>query len=225
MYDDNADKVTEPYAEYNSTSHTVNDDEWLTALNPQNNHTAVGTDMMVFNCVDTEGNPLIIDNEHTDGRGEPANTGNWMVTYNDNITLVNSGTRARTFKVYKAGATGGCLMSCIRDKDGKVYNPMMNIHPILYTGELPRRLIPPNTFCITISIGPLSTACPSMTCWTTGAGVYRYCGAHVLRAVYGGLPDSCQLQWRNRSLDHGGLKIVGTPEAGPIGPASFLSQK
>ena len=52
--------------------------------------------MMVFNCVDTEGNPLIIDNEHTDGRGEPANTGNWMVTYNDNITLVNSGTRART---------------------------------------------------------------------------------------------------------------------------------
>lgn len=137
MYDDNADKVTEPYAEYNSTSHTVNDDEWLTALNPQNNHTAVGTDMMVFNCVDTEGNPLIIDNEHTDGRGEPANTGNWMVTYNDNITLVNSGTRARTFKVYKAGATGGCLMSCIRDKDGKVYNPMMNIHPILYTGELP----------------------------------------------------------------------------------------
>ena len=41
MYDDNADKVTEPYAEYNSTSHTVNDDEWLTALNPQNNHTAV----------------------------------------------------------------------------------------------------------------------------------------------------------------------------------------
>ena len=28
-------------------------------------------------------------------------------------------------------------MSCIRDKDGKVYNPMMNIHPILYTGELP----------------------------------------------------------------------------------------
>ena len=144
VYDENAASVKEPYTAYNSTSHTVNGDEWLTSLNPQNNPTAVGTDMMVFNCVDTDGNPLIIDNEHTDGRGKIGNFGNWMVPYNDNITLVNSGTKARTFKVYKAGATGGCLMSCIRDKDGTVLNTLMNIHPILYYDKLPETADPKN---------------------------------------------------------------------------------
>ena len=144
LYDNKASKVTEPYAEYNSTSHKIKGGEWLTSLNPQNAHTAVGTDMMVFNCVDTDGNPLLIDTEHTDGLGETGNFGNWMVPYNDNITLVNSGSKARTFKVYKAGATGGCLMSCIRDKDGAVLNTLMNIHPILYYSSLPATADPDN---------------------------------------------------------------------------------
>ena len=142
VYDENAASVTEAYTAYNSTSHTINADEWLTSLNPQNAHTAVGTDMMVFNCIDTNGNPLVIDNEHSDGRKDTANTGNWMVTYNDNITLVNSGTKARTFKVYKQGSSSGCLMSCVRDKDGTVLNALMNIRPILYTDKLPETADP-----------------------------------------------------------------------------------
>ena len=137
MYDPQAKNNTTPFAEYKSVPHTVNGQEWRTSLNPQNDHKSIGTDMMVFNGIDSEGNPIIIDNEHADGRGEPANTGNWMVTYNDNITLVNTGDKPRTFKVYKKGSVAGALMSCVRDKDGKVLNALMNIRPILYHDKLP----------------------------------------------------------------------------------------
>ncbi|MCI8554297.1 MAG: hypothetical protein HFJ80_05055 [Clostridiales bacterium] len=135
MYDPNASSVTTPFAEYHSVPHTINADNWQTSLNPQNSHRSIGTDMMVFNGIDPQGNPIIIDNEHADGRGQIANTGNWMVTYNDNITLVNTGDKPRTFRVYKSGSASGALMSCVRDREGKVLNALMNIRPLLHNGD------------------------------------------------------------------------------------------
>ncbi len=86
-----------PYAAYNSADHTVERaNSWMTHLNPQNDHAAVGTDMVTFPCTDENGNEVVIDNDHADGAGKPANTGNWMIEYQDQFTLVNQGDTERT---------------------------------------------------------------------------------------------------------------------------------
>lgn len=86
-----------PYAAYDSVEHTVERaNTWMTHLNPQNDHTAVGTDMVAFPCTDENGNEVVIDNDHADGAGKPANTGNWMIEYQDQFTLVNQGDTERT---------------------------------------------------------------------------------------------------------------------------------
>ena len=94
-YDENLPAVTEPYTAYNSTPHTVNANNWVTHLNPQNEHKAIGTDMVAFSCVDANGNRVVLDNDHADGAGKPGNFGNWMIEYQDHFTLVNQGDAER----------------------------------------------------------------------------------------------------------------------------------
>ena len=95
-YDENVPAVTEPYAAYNSTPHTINAKNWVTHLNPQSEHKAIGTDMVAFTCVDENGNEVVLDNDHADGSGKPGNFGNWMIEYQDHFTLVNQGDAERT---------------------------------------------------------------------------------------------------------------------------------
>lgn len=124
--------MTTPYRTYNNSLRTLNRWSWTSALNPQTSNNAIGTDMMVFHCVDTNGTARVIDNDHADGSGEPANTGNWMVQYNDNYTLINSGTKPRTFHIYTQGSVSGALMTAVRDKDGKVLEARLKAQPYSY---------------------------------------------------------------------------------------------
>ncbi|HBL85520.1 MAG: hypothetical protein A2Y17_06380 [Clostridiales bacterium GWF2_38_85] len=129
---------TLPYQEYTMIRNLVAGREWLTSLNPNNLAKAVGTDMMIFEYIDEDGNPIVIDNEHADGRGNAANTGNWMVQYSDNFTLINTGTTARTFKIYKKGAPSGALMTMVRDVNGKVLDAKLKAQPYYYAeGQIP----------------------------------------------------------------------------------------
>lgn len=107
-----------PYAEYTLEPKAIIDDEWLTSLNPNSVASAIGTDMMIFQCVDTDGNPIVIDTQHADNNGEPANIGNWMVQYTDNFTLVNAGSEAKTFTFFKRGS--GMLFTMVRDDAGNI---------------------------------------------------------------------------------------------------------
>ena len=106
-YDDNVPAYTTPYAEYNNTAHTVTGaTNWLTHLNPQNEHKAVGMDIVEFTWVDEFGDPVVIDNYHADGGGNPANTANWMIEYQENYTFVNQGDNTRNVTIsYKDGGT------------------------------------------------------------------------------------------------------------------------
>lgn len=132
-----------PYREYKNGIQKWNSSKWTTALNPQNSHNAIGTDMMIFNCVDTKGIARVIDNNRADGSGEPANTGNWMVQYNDNYTFVNTGSKARTFNIYTKGSISGALMVIIRDKNGNVLDAQVKVQP--YTHDsLPAGANPDN---------------------------------------------------------------------------------
>lgn len=136
-YDRSAQSNTAPYASYSNKQYTIKDKEWLTSLNPQSAHRAIGTDMMTFACVDTDGVKRIIDNNRADGRGQPANTGNWMVQYNDNFTFVNTGTKPRTFTIYEKGSVSGALIVAVRDKYGKVLDSKLKAQPILHENNLP----------------------------------------------------------------------------------------
>ncbi|MBE6764098.1 MAG: hypothetical protein E7553_07110 [Ruminococcaceae bacterium] len=113
-YDDNLPRQTAPYAAYNSTPHTVErGTSWMTHLNPQNDHQAVGMDMVEFIWHDENGDEVIIDNDHADGAGLPANTANWMIEYQDHFTLVNQGDTAR--KVKLSFRDHGTLAMLVRD--------------------------------------------------------------------------------------------------------------
>lgn len=116
---------TTPYAAYNSTAHTHNRAlYWHTHLNPQNLHTAVGTDMVEFSCVDANGVSRVIDNDHADGAGTPANTGNWMIEYQDHFTFVNQGNQSRTIRFEMKDS--GSLAMLVRDSvTGEVIDTML----------------------------------------------------------------------------------------------------
>lgn len=105
-YDADRPWETTPYAAYNSTMHAVHAKSWTTHLNPQNDHAAVGTDMVAFHYYDQDGNPLVLDNDCADGVGKPGNFGNWMIEYQDHFTLVNQGDSPRsvTFTLEDNGA-------------------------------------------------------------------------------------------------------------------------
>ncbi|MBQ9414409.1 MAG: hypothetical protein IJU16_04710 [Clostridia bacterium] len=139
-YDDHiAEYPKTPYMAYQSTPHRQHLIRWLTSLNPQNAHEAVGTDMMIFHCITEDGTPVVIDNEHADGAGDPANTGNWMVQCNHNFTLVNQGEKERTFRIYTDGALAGALFVLVRNEAGDVLNTRCTISPICYpVSELPK---------------------------------------------------------------------------------------
>jgi len=119
-YDDALPSQTAPYAAYNSTPHTVERaTSWMTHLNPQNNHQAVGMDLVEFIWHDEDGNEVIIDNDHADGAGLPANTANWMIEYQDHFTLVNQGDTDRTVTLRLKD--NGTLATLVRDSQtGKV---------------------------------------------------------------------------------------------------------
>lgn len=119
-YDDNVPAKTTPYKEYNNTAHTVsNAVSWITHLNPQNDHRAVGMDMVDFTWVDGFGNEVVIDNLHADGSGAPANTANWMIEYQEHFTFINQGDNDR--KITISYTDGGTLAMMVRDtKTGEV---------------------------------------------------------------------------------------------------------
>ncbi|MBP5230572.1 MAG: hypothetical protein ILO68_02485 [Clostridia bacterium] len=88
------------YGEYSGLrTRTVSSDVWKTHLNPQSDSSYIGTDMMPFHCVTEDGREVVIDTKHNDGTGKPANIGNWMVIYEESLTVRNSGTRLRKFTV------------------------------------------------------------------------------------------------------------------------------
>jgi len=101
------------YMEYKSTEHTHNTTTWMTHLNPQNDHRAVGMDMVEFIWHDNKGKEIVIDNHHADGCGQPANTANWMIEYQDHFTLVNQGDTDRTVTLHLRDH--GTLAILVRD--------------------------------------------------------------------------------------------------------------
>lgn len=123
-----ADK-TEPYQLYEREKFTYIGKAYHYAINPNGNDKYIGTDMMVFECVDTDGNPLVIDNDRADGAGRPANTGNWMIQYTDNLTLVNSSDTEKRFKIHKKGSISGVLATIVRDTEGNIIRAFMNVQP------------------------------------------------------------------------------------------------
>lgn len=101
------------YNKYNSFPHVNNTTTWMTHLNPQNDHRAVGMDMVEFIWHDQNGKKIVIDNDHADGGGQPANTANWMIEYQDHFTLVNQGDTDRTVTLHLRDH--GTLAILVRD--------------------------------------------------------------------------------------------------------------
>lgn len=127
-YDSGAYWNSEPYAAYDSSVRSRYETLWRTNSNPQSNSRAVGKDMMSFECVTTDGKTVTIDTEHADCTGKPANLGNWMVDYQDNMTFVNQGSRTRWFTINKNA--NGALMAMVLDADGNVLTTKCTIRPI-----------------------------------------------------------------------------------------------
>ena len=116
-YADDVPSLGEPYAPIASTAHLQEATSWVTHLNPQSYHTAVGTDMTKYYTVKADdGSPIVIDNDHYDGRGCLANLGNWMMDYIDTFTFVNQGDRDRNIVVEMTN--NGSVACLVREQDG-----------------------------------------------------------------------------------------------------------
>ena len=116
VYADNLPQVAIPYQEYNNSEHQVNNVySWITHLNPQNEHKAVGMDIVDFEWVNSFGEPVKIDNLHADGGGRPANTANWMIEYQEHYTFINQGDEERKITLYLKD--GGTLAIMLRDSN------------------------------------------------------------------------------------------------------------
>ncbi|MBR5286907.1 MAG: hypothetical protein IKU30_08430 [Clostridia bacterium] len=120
-YDPDFASKNTPYAKYELKEKVIESTRWVTALNPNGVDPAIGTDMMIFQCVDTDGNDIVIDTERADSSGEPANIGNWMVQYTDNFTIVNDADCEKTFTFFKRG-NSGVLFVMTRKEDGDIIN-------------------------------------------------------------------------------------------------------
>ena len=112
-YADYVPSVGSPYKEYSNKDHVVNSTTWMTHLNPQNNHQAVGMDMVEFIWHASNGAEIIIDNYRADGSGQPANTANWMIEYQDHFTFINQGDQDRTITLHLRDH--GTLAILVRD--------------------------------------------------------------------------------------------------------------
>jgi hypothetical protein len=106
----------------------------VTALNPNGVDMAIGTDMMIFNCIDTEGNKIVIDTERADSSGEPANIGNWMVQYTDNFTIINAGESDKKLKFFKRG-NSGVLFVMARTEEGEILGAKALTGPYNFANE------------------------------------------------------------------------------------------
>lgn len=126
--DSSAYNKNTPYEEYSSSMRSCYQTQWITHINPQSNTSAVGSDMMSFECVTTDGKTVTIDSEHADGYGNRANLGNWMVDYQENMTFVNQGDTTRYFTINKNA--NGSLMAMVLDADGNVLTAKCTIRPI-----------------------------------------------------------------------------------------------
>ncbi len=117
---ENVASVKTPYAAYNSTAHVNSRKyEWHTHINPQDVHSAVGTDMVAFNCVDAYGVSRVLDTDHADGTGNFGNFGNWMIEYQEHFTLVNQGNKERKVTLHY-GDNGAMLMLARDSRTGEV---------------------------------------------------------------------------------------------------------
>ncbi len=116
------------YLEFDNKDYVFEGHSWATNINPQGGGRAVGTDMSSFECVTTDGETVTVDVNHTDGTGEPANLGNWMIDYHDNMTFVNQGDKPRTFTINKSA--NGALMTYVADPDGNVLATKCTIVPL-----------------------------------------------------------------------------------------------
>jgi len=116
------------YMELNNKEYEFEGHSWCTNINPQGGGRAVGTDMSSFECVTTTGETVTIDVNHTDGTGDPANLGNWMIDYHDNMTFVNQGDKPRTFTINKSAQ--GALMAYVAEPDGTVLATKCTIVPL-----------------------------------------------------------------------------------------------
>ncbi len=125
--DPNHAEVKEPFAPLNMQDFPYEGTTWLTSLNPNDNPTAVGTDMIVFKCVLPDGREVVIDNDHTDGEGLKANTGNWMVQNTANYNFINVGDRSRHVKIF--GKNTGVLAIIVRDEAGSILEKKLNMQP------------------------------------------------------------------------------------------------
>ncbi len=116
-----------PYADFLSSDHAnTRVTEWFTNINPQVVNRAVGTDMVKFRCNDTNGTERVIDNDHADGTGKPANTGNWMIEYQEHFSLINQGNKQRTVTLHYMD--NGALMTMVRDsKTGEVLHTALPV--------------------------------------------------------------------------------------------------
>ena len=123
-YMDDVPGEGEPGARIPSTPHTQILDEWVTHINVQTAHEAVGTDMTsfhtLFNKVKGDGVqlPITVGCDWYDSRGKLANIGNWMKDYQDVFTFVNRGDRPRQVTV-NLNCTGA-LCTLVRNTDGSV---------------------------------------------------------------------------------------------------------
>ena len=71
--------------------------------------------MVDFTWVDGFGETVVIDNDHADGSGAPANTANWMIEYQEHFTFINQGDSDRKITInYK---DGGTLAMMVRDSN------------------------------------------------------------------------------------------------------------
>ncbi len=126
-----SDQTGEPFTEIENfqTRSCNNANMWVTHINPNNTAAAVGTDMTRYITTDHEtDNPVILDYLHYDGRGSVVNIGNWMVDYQDTITLVNQGENSRTV-AYRL-RHNGTICTYLLDENGRLvknYVPSYNI--------------------------------------------------------------------------------------------------
>ena len=125
------DKGQKPFSKIITTEHTIYSNNWTTHLNPHRflseNSTsektkirAVGTDMAKFITINENGENIIIDNEHYDGRGIFPNIGNWMIDYIDNFNFVNRGDKDRKISVLIGHGRQGSIACFVRNSNLEV---------------------------------------------------------------------------------------------------------
>ena len=112
-----------PYSKIETKEYEFKNNYWVSHLNPHNNYrisetdegVPVGKDMTKFITKNENGGPIILDNEHYDGKGNIGNFGNWMIDYIDNFNFVNRGDNPRRISVILKHGYQGSLACFIRN--------------------------------------------------------------------------------------------------------------